>query len=282
MRTKTKRPYLSPEERLTIYNRRISGEDRKPIAKDYMIADQTVTDIVNKFKRYGTTAALTKTGRPPKTDRHTDLNILPEWESNPTQPLRQIISTLKLNISKSAVKRRIKSRGLKGFIASKKPFINTRKRKRRVATAKELLKILDWYWKHVIRSDEKFELLGSKRQVIVYRRPGQRYKLKYLKLTMKYGGGSVMLWGCLSYYGAGSLHMINGIMDQHIYRAILEDNLRFGADLMGIGDQFVFQQDLDPKHTAPASRDYFDENNIVVLKWSLQSPDMNIIENAWD
>jgi hypothetical protein len=99
---------------------------------------------------------------------------------------------------------------------------------------------------------------------------------------MKYGGGSVMLWGCLSYYGAGSLHMINGIMDQHVYRAILEDNLQFSADLMGIGDRFVFQQDLDPKHTAPASRDYFEENNIIVLKWSPQSPDMNIIENAWD
>jgi transposase len=109
MRTKTKRPYLSPEERLAIYNRRMSGEGRKTIAKDYMIADQTVTDIVNKFKRYGTTATLTKTGRPPKTDRHTDLNILREWESNPTQPPRQIISTLKLNISKVTVKRHIKS-----------------------------------------------------------------------------------------------------------------------------------------------------------------------------
>jgi hypothetical protein len=80
---------------------------------------------------------------------------------------------------------------------------------------------------------------------------------------MKYGGGSVMLWGCLSYCGAGSLHMINGIIDQHVYRAILEDNLQFSADLMGFGDRFVFQQDLDPKQTAPASRDYIEENNII-------------------
>jgi len=70
----------------------------------------------------------------------------------------------------------------------------------------------------------------------------------------------------MSYNGVGSLHLIHGIMDQHVYRAILEDNLQFSADLMGIGDRFVFQKDLNPKHTAPASRQFFEENNIEVMK----------------
>jgi hypothetical protein len=282
-RIKTRRPYLSPEERLAIYIRRISGEARQTIADDYLIVPQTVSHIVKKFETYGTTETLKKSGRPPKTDRHTNLNILREWNSNPSQPPRQIISTLRLNISKTTVKRRIKAKGLQGFIAAKKPFIDVRNRKRRLTLAKELLRLPNWYWKRVIWSDEKkFELMGTKRRVIVYRRPGQRYKLKYLKPSVKHGGGSIMVWGCISYSGVGSLHLIHGIMDQHVYRAILEDNLQFSADLMGIGDRFVFQQDLDPKHTAPASRQFFEENNIEVMKWSPQSPDLNIIENAWD
>jgi hypothetical protein len=51
---------------------------------------------------------------------------------------------------------------------------------------------------------------------------------------------------------------------------------------MGILDRFVFQQDLDPKHTAPAPRNFFEENNIDVLDWSPQSQDLNIIEHGWE
>jgi hypothetical protein len=35
---------------------------------------------------------------------------------------------------------------------------------------------------------------------------------------------------------------------------------------MGISDRFVFQHDLDLKHTAPAFRQFFEENNIEVMK----------------
>ncbi len=54
----------------------------------------------------------------------------------------------------------------------------------------------------------------------------------------------------MSYNGVGSLHLIHGMTDLHGYRATLKDNLQFSADLMGIGDRFVFQQDLDPKNGA--------------------------------
>jgi hypothetical protein len=261
----------------------MNGEKNKTIAADYLMSPQNVSAIVKRVKTNGTTQTRAKSGRPPKIGRSTDLNILREWTSNPRQPPRQVISTLGLNVSINTVKRRIKKRGLSGFIAARKPFINDRNRKRRVALAKDLLNKPISFWKRVIWSDEKkFELFGAKRRVIVYRRPGERYELKYLKPTIKHGGGSLMLWGCLSYYGGGALEIINGKMNQYVYRSILEDNLQFSADLMGIGDRFVFQQHLDPKHTATAARDFLEENNIDVLNWSPQSPDLNIIEHAWE
>jgi hypothetical protein len=81
----------------------------------------------------------------------------------------------------------------------------------------------------------------------MHRRPNQRYQLKFVKPSIKHGGGSIIIWDCFSYYGVGSLHLINGIMDQNVYKDILVDNLQYSADLMGLADMFVFQQDLDPK-----------------------------------
>ena len=46
----------------------------------------------------------------------------------------------------------------------------------------------------------------------------------------------------------------------------------------GLGSDFVFQQDNDPKHKSKIFAEFFAENDIKVLDWPSQSPDLNIID----
>ena len=51
----------------------------------------------------------------------------------------------------------------------------------------------------------QIELKGHNRSKHVRRPKGKAFDPKYTKKTTKFGGGSVMIWGCVSYYGVGRL-----------------------------------------------------------------------------
>ncbi len=66
--------------------------------------------------------------------------------------------------------------------------------------------------------------------------------------TVKFGGGSIMVWGCLSARGTGRLHIIEGRMNGEMYRDILDKNLLPSTRKLKMKRGCTFQQDNDPKH----------------------------------
>ncbi|GFW63668.1 transposable element Tcb1 transposase [Trichonephila clavipes] len=167
-------------------------------------------------------------------------------------------------------------------VARKKLFISLRNQKKRLEFAKTHQLKTDNFWKKVIFSDEsKFNICGSDGRRTIWRKPNTALDPKYLRPTVKHGGGSVMVWDCVASNGVGNLVFIDGIMDHKLYIDKLNNNLKESAKKLGLDGNFILQQDNDPKHTARNFKMWCLFHCKQQLHTPPQFPDINVIENLW-
>ncbi|KAI4293523.1 hypothetical protein PAPHI01_2797, partial [Pancytospora philotis] len=173
--------------------------------------------------------------------------------------------------------------GFGNYVRPKKPHLTPVHVKNRLKFAKEMKRMPEGYWDSVIFTDEcKFNLFGSDGPRTTYRLPGPPSLPCHFTPTVKFGGGSVMVWGAITSQGVGNLVFIDSKMDAKLFVETLATGLEGTIEMRNANlKDIILQQDNDPKHTSRLAKKFISEFNMNVMPWPSYSLDLNPIENVW-
>jgi len=221
-------------------------------------------------------------GRPKLLDKRSVDRLRRQARIEPFASAASLKKTCDLNVSLETVRRRLRDNNLISRSPRKVPLLTKKHAAKRLKFARQHLNWPLEKWRNILWSDEsKIVLFGGRgSRQFVRRPPLSAFSPKCTLKTVKHGGSSIMIWASFSHYGVGPIYWVKTIMDRYVHVNILNDvMLPYASEDMPL--IWTFQQDNDPKHSSKHAREWFAANQVNVMEWTAQSPDLNPIENLW-
>lgn len=130
-------------------------------------------------------------------------------------------------------------------------------------------------WRNIIFSDEMSIIVSGSRLIKVWRKRTEGFLPEYISYLKQHEGRNlkVMVWGCITYFGQGTLTFVDGNLNSEKYIKLLNDNLWPVVAKYFLDKPYMFQDDNASPHASRKTKLWKETNEIPMLSWPAQSPD---------
>jgi transposase len=260
-----------------------SGHSNKEIHDENGIPYSTINGVLQRYSN-GDFIDRPRKGRPKKLTERDMRDLARNFDKNDVKTRREakkMFHEQGIEVSEGTIKTALEELGFEWEKKKRKPLLSEAHKTARFQFCKNYEHFTEKDWERVIFSDETYiEIDPASHSNYAWLRKRDRNTAKGIIYTTKYPK-KICIWMGICAKGCSRPAFIKSTLNAEGYIAILERELQAFIKDYRLRRHLIFQQDNAPCHKAKICQNWFQNENMQVLNWPANSPDLNPIENGW-